>query len=64
VEITNTGSMHGIKTAQLYVSDTVASITGPIEVLNYFEKKEFAVGGKSIYRFKFTVCELWIIEII
>ncbi len=51
IEVTNTGAMAGAETVLWYIADPVCSISRPIKELKYFEKKELAMGGKTIFTF-------------
>ena len=52
VEVENTGAVTGKETMLWYISQPAASISRPMKELKYFEKKEIAAGGKTVYQFE------------
>ncbi len=52
VEVANTGTMAGKETLLWYIAQPAASISRPMKELKYFEKKEIAAGGKTVYKFE------------
>ena len=70
VEVSNTGDKAGAEVVQLYVSDSVASITPSVKRLRGYRRVEMAEGSQQQVHFDIPVRELafvghdlkWVLE--
>lgn len=51
VTVSNTGAVNGKEAVLWFISAPASSISRPIKELKYFEKREIAAGGKTIFKF-------------
>jgi beta-glucosidase len=58
VKLTNTGTLEGKETVQLYIRDVVGSITRPVEELKGFQKIDLKAGESKTVSFKITTDDL------
>ncbi|HEX3719351.1 MAG TPA: beta-glucosidase BglX [Verrucomicrobiae bacterium] len=58
IEVANTGKREGEETAQLYITDPVASVTRSVEDLRGFEKVDLKAGEKREVKFRITPDDL------
>ena len=58
VEVENTGKRTGDEVVQLYVRDTVASVSRPVKELKGFQRVTLAAGEKKRVEFVLTAAEL------
>ena len=56
--VTNSGSVDGKETVQLYIRDVVGSITRPVEELKGFQKIDLKAGESKTVSFKITPADL------
>ncbi|MEP7254129.1 MAG: glycoside hydrolase family 3 C-terminal domain-containing protein, partial [Ferruginibacter sp.] len=58
VKVTNTGTVNGKETVQLYIRDVVGSVTRPIKELKGFQKINLAAGETKTVLFSITTNDL------
>ncbi|WP_457127276.1 beta-glucosidase BglX [Mucilaginibacter sp. HD30] len=58
ITVTNTGTVEGIETAQLYIRDVVGSVTRPLKELKGFQQVSLKPGESKTLRFPITVNDL------
>jgi len=63
VDVTNTGSVAGTEVVQLYVRDTVASVSQPVRALKGFERVELAPGETKHVEFPLGFDELSFVNV-
>jgi beta-glucosidase len=51
ITVKNTGTLDGKETVLWYIQDPVCRISRPLKELKYFEKKEIAAGGETVFTF-------------
>lgn len=51
VTVNNTGAVNGKEAVLWFIKAPASSISRPMKELKYFEKKEVAAGGKTVFRF-------------